>query len=64
MQTNFQVFASYLETETYLQKNELLRRVKKDEEEKKASKFNLIQLLNALCFYQMYKDKSGKVFVL
>jgi hypothetical protein len=64
MQTNFQVFASYLETETYLQKNELLKRVKKDEEDKKPSKFNLIQLLNALCFYQMYKDKSGKVFVL
>ena len=62
MQKLFQAFAVYLEKETQLHKNDLLRRMKA-EDGTNQEKSKLIRFLTALNFHHMFKDASGQVSV-
>ena len=60
MQKLFQAFAVYLEKETQIHKNDLLRRMK-SEDNKENSKW--IRFLTSLHFHHMFKDASGQVSI-
>ena len=62
MQKLLQAFAVYLEKETQLHKNDLLRRIRSEFSEKKDNS-TLIRFLTALSFHHMTKDASGQVSI-
>ena len=62
MQKLLQAFAVYLEKDTQVNKNDLLRRLKM-EDGKTNEKSKWIMFLTSLNFHHMFKDASGQVSV-